>query len=213
MVKEHTFETEFISLNEEDISSLLYSHRKHNEYHLLYGYSTSNEAAKLYDATLQRLCEKVEYVLSNWRNEGVFIKLNTRSPKDVVIDDINSENSKKILRDVEDSLPTVISERKKYPKQSNCVTPHHIVDSFTRVTTSSMKLNHGKEVIELLSKSTREYQDLLSVQTFGLRNIKGVFITLRKWHHSVVHRPYGEFRGFVYQNNLNALTQYDNFTF
>jgi len=65
----------------------------------------------------------------------------------------------------------------------------------------------------LLVKSTRVSQDLTKIASFGATFTPDSAIVVREWHPEVPKQAEMEFRGFVYKNQLNAISQYDDMTF
>lgn len=217
-LKAHTFETKFLYLNKEEITALIFSHRKVQSYDKLYGSSKLLSPKKTLEQTeqiLSTLEKKIDERLQDWGDLGCFIKINTRSPKDVAINSTGTKISDGILENVTKSLPNVIRERRRYGEdKTGIANSNDIIDTFTRVTTALGRITTGQQAIELLAKSDRVYTDLSSIYSYGNDQVlENVCIVLRKWFPTVPDRPYGEFRGFVYKNQLNALSQYDNCTF
>ena len=131
--------------------------------------------------------------------------MNTRSPKDVCIDSVDDpENVERLLEWVEDDL---LNSNKARKELDHNFTGDEIIRSFTKACTKSMKISNATEAIKTLLKSSRIFQDLSRVERFG-ENAKAK-IVFREWNENVVDRPHMEFRGFVYKNSLNALSQYD----
>jgi len=63
----------------------------------------------------------------------------------------------------------------------------------------------GKEAVELLGNSHRIWQDIVSALDAIIDEFS-IFVVLRKW--AAIH-PSLEFRGFVYNRNLNAISSYN----
>jgi very-short-patch-repair endonuclease len=70
-----------------------------------------------------------------------------------------------------------------------------------------MKVNSGKEAMKLLTNSYRIYEDLKKNTSFGEKNFKSK-IMLREWIEEVSDNPQYEFRSFVSNRSLNAVSQY-----
>jgi hypothetical protein len=79
-------------------------------------------------------------------------------------------------------------------------------------TNKMMKVDNSKDALELLIKSSRIYEDLQKNISFGKQHYKSKLI-LRQWIPEIVDHPEREFRCFVHQKNLNAVTQYFSDTY
>eukprot|EP01130_Rhizamoeba_saxonica_P004084 TRINITY_DN1680_c0_g1_i1.p1 TRINITY_DN1680_c0_g1~~TRINITY_DN1680_c0_g1_i1.p1 ORF type:complete len:221 (-),score=33.82 TRINITY_DN1680_c0_g1_i1:49-711(-) len=71
-----------------------------------------------------------------------------------------------------------------------------------------MKCMDGTRAIDLLSRSTRVREDLTKILCFGLIEDFECQLVIREWIDEVVDRPEYEFRGFVSEKKLNALSMY-----
>jgi len=128
------------------------------------------------------------------QNEYSFIKLNTRSPKDVA----HSSHEKKKYQDIILSELKYIQDRKNHDQ---------ILHAFVRGQMKSLKIQTGKEAIELLTNSYRIREDLMKNINFGKEHFKSK-LEIRKWVSVVPEHPECEFRCFVHQSNMNAASQY-----
>ncbi|KAF0973662.1 hypothetical protein FDP41_007049 [Naegleria fowleri] len=130
-----------------------------------------------------------------------FIRLNTRSPKDAAF---STQKIKQILK------------RKLYEKSmqyrenrllSNEEKQNDEFISFFESQVGVMKFESGAEALEMMTTSNRVFEDL----SIALEHRKdpvdwNVYIAMRKW---ISHHEIGlEFRGFVYERKLCALSQY-----
>lgn len=68
-----------------------------------------------------------------------------------------------------------------------------------------MIVHSGKEAVELLGNSHRIWQDIQSTIDAIIDDFS-MFIVIRKW--AAIH-PSLEFRGFVYNRSLNAISSYN----
>lgn len=126
-------------------------------------------------------------------NDGAFVKLNTRSPKDVPWKCHNDESYQNQLnKEVER-----VSDR----------TPNNICVAFLKAMNKSMKINSGKSAMELLGRSQRIYEDLQKNTGFGEKLYESKII-LREWNEEMIELPQFEFRCFVHEKKLNAISQY-----
>jgi len=82
--------------------------------------------------------------------------------------------------------------------------------AFTRVMTTRNQARSGKDAMYLLRHSLRIKEDLQQLHTWNKIAGLSVSISVRKWNADVARHPSMEFRGFVYNNQLNAVSQYDD---
>ena len=82
--------------------------------------------------------------------------------------------------------------------------------AFTRVMSAKNQVKNGKEAMFLLRHSLRTKEDLQQLTSWNKTAGLTASITVRKWNPDVARHPGMEFRGFVYNNQLNALSQYDD---
>lgn len=82
--------------------------------------------------------------------------------------------------------------------------------AFTRVMSSKNQVKDGKEAMYLLRHSLRIKEDVQQLKTWNKIAGLNTSISVRKWNFDVARHPGMEFRGFVYNNQLNALSQYDD---
>ncbi|XP_064384704.1 uncharacterized protein LOC135333633 [Halichondria panicea] len=87
---------------------------------------------------------------------------------------------------------------------------NQILRAFLLSTTALFKVKTGKEAIDLLRRSVSIRNDLNQLKAFG--GVEGVQVSLSvcRWQEQVASYPGMEFRGFVYKNELNALSQYND---
>ena len=82
--------------------------------------------------------------------------------------------------------------------------------AFTRVMSMKNQVRNGKAAMYLLRHSLRIKEDLQQLHTWNKIAGLNVSISVRKWNPTVARHPGMEFRGFVYDNKLNAVSQYDD---
>lgn len=155
---------------------------------------------------LEGLEAKIQQKIEKFGDAGVFIKLNTRSPKDVSFDSTYDQQKVSSLMDLFEGF--LREERPDEEQQTlkHQFTNTEVMGAFVKASTASMQVKNGLEAIDLLLESSRVNQDLSKVEEFGLNNATAA-IVVRKWNPNVVTRNHMEFRGFVYQNQLNAVSQ------
>jgi len=99
---------------------------------------------------------------------------------------------------------------KKIPEQERNDNTETI--AFVKATTKAMMLSTGAEALKLLTTSSRISEDLNKILPFP-RELFQCKIIVREWLKELPETPQGEFRAFVHNNNLNALTQYYSFCY
>lgn len=85
--------------------------------------------------------------------------------------------------------------------------PNSVYIAFLKGMNKCMKISTGKEALELLTRSQRVYEDLEKNIEFGEKLYESKII-LRQWVDEVMDYPQFEFRSFVHDKKLNALSQY-----
>jgi len=152
--------------------------------------------------TLHHMAQLVETSSINrfpdCQSKGFFVRLNTRSPKDSRIFSPLMKDS--IARDVENYKQTKGKEVDENAMLSIVYT------NFVK----NMKVHSGEEAIDILGKSYRIWQDITAtIQTkvnVDENDDSGIKIVVREW---AGISPSLEFRGFVYNGTLNAITSYN----
>ncbi len=139
--------------------------------------------------SLNKLADRISDVISSFSpQDGVFVKLSTRSPKDSHIAFSKAVKAYK-------ALPTPLSGNEK-------------LISFGGISLDSLHVTNGLEAIKLFVSSDRVGEDLEYAlepgdQDFDTR----VSIVVRKW----VKIPLSsEFRGFVWDGKLTSIGQYNH---
>lgn len=165
----------------------------------------SEEEAKV----LNELSNRIQEALRIFP-QGAFIKLDTRSPKDVSVDDYSDPGTRELLQKEferlrgQGVLPTDgISEFT--PELKN-----HIVAAFVKATNKRLRITSAAEAIHLLTASSRVMQDLSKSLEFEKYRWTTQLV-LREWNDYIADHPEREFRAFVHGNQLNAITQYFSF--
>jgi len=147
---------------------------------------------------LMDIKQKLDEKLKQFPN-GAFVKLDTRSPKDVPVYAFQNEIVRKLVDcELEKLNPSQLRD------------DDEITAAFVRATNKYMKVTNGEEALNLLVLSDRVLQDLEKALQYGEKFFSAK-VVLREWIDEVPNRPEMEFRGFVHKNQLNALTQYFSF--
>jgi len=92
---------------------------------------------------------------------------------------------------------------------------NHRIWSFVKATTKIMKITTGEEAMNLLRNSERIHSDLAKILHFEKVSEKlcNSDLVFREWMDECPDRPEYEFRGFVNNNQLNALSMYCCFAY
>lgn len=86
-------------------------------------------------------------------------------------------------------------------------TPNTETLAYIKAMNHIMRLENGDDVIEMFGHSYRIFEDLSASLRYP-PHLFDVKLVLRQWREEVPSYPEGEFRAFVHNKNLNALTQY-----
>jgi hypothetical protein len=181
-IKDVTYETTFVSVSPEEARAMAAHYKARTE---------GGEVDDGVTQTLANLKTRVEEALEPFREDGVFVKLDSRSPKDATN---RFEAGKKILKEMLNN------------RDPNTFTPDELVNFVFQAHIASFRLFTAIEVIETLLYSNRVVTDEIPLALDHLDTWK-VQIVLRRWCDLPVRF---EFRGFVFDNKLTALCQYYN---
>jgi hypothetical protein len=145
--------------------------------------------------TLSGLSSKLTSLLADFPN-GAFFKLDLRSPKDVPAQRLTPANAR-LSRLFEDEL-------RKLPDEW---TPNNVATAWAVATLQFQRVTTADEVIFMMGESSRIYEDLTAMRCFPPEHFD-MSIVLREWDDTIPANQLREFRGFVHNANLNAVTQY-----
>jgi hypothetical protein len=148
---------------------------------------------------LQNLSHRIDEIIQGSfnSNEGVFVKLSTRSPKD----------SKTIFRKAIQQFDERISAKRENDAQ---LRESSSEDNYRMVVMSEEMLNccavhNGHEAVTILCDSQRVAEDLMYAYEEDEEDYS-LSIVIRAWDPRV--NPGCEFRGFVWDRKLNCIGQY-----
>lgn len=178
--------TSFISLTLEEGQVIS---RAFSKIHIHPGPQTPQDLAVLQNLE-KKIQEKIEHTQEG---QGVFIRLSRRSPKDVL----------SIIPSIKASSLTTLSGLLQNTQDQS----QRYIAVFQSFMTS-MKVTSGKMAVEMLINSSRVHSDILFSMDFP--KAFDVQVCIRDW---VPMTPESEFRGFVYERKLNALTQASDLLF
>ena len=192
VLRDYTFKTYFIPLEIEDAIAMS------NFYEEKYLSENKNSNKLTFDdinriKNLEIKIQKIIDLNPNLKTKGCFVRLSGRSPKDG-----EPYNMQKIKNNYENNL---IRYEKEYNLKKD--SPQLKVLSFLR--SNNLKSENAKEVLNILLSSERIHLDLKDWIQEGGKEM-------------LVLREYGgdlcddlEFRAFIYNNKLTAITQYDHY--
>ncbi|KAL9657809.1 hypothetical protein ABK040_013147 [Willaertia magna] len=192
LFKDFTATTEFIPLTIDEAKIIC----KQYEYSILN--KKENELNSLDYEILDNLRNKID---NQMKSENIyFIRMSTRSPKDAAY---QSEKMKEVLQ-------RKLNERNYVTTKQEYLSNEEIQNnefiSFFESQIESLCVESGNEILELLTTSTRVYEDLIIALQYRNNNEWNIQIVLRNYilNHDIAL----EFRGFVYNKKLTALSQY-----
>ena len=219
ILRPHTFPTSFLPLSHIEIQSLV------TNFSPVYKKFTEDSARALVrnSTVLSSLAQRVDEALRGLEGNAAFVKLNTRSPKDVVFDDFDKRHVRKVIQSVESDLADVKAEYAEEDGQGECVPKASATDlvltAFNRALLRLLKATDGEGAIALLIRSRRVNEDLVNALNFSKYNsstnddMQATSLALRSWSPALHRRTQLEFRAFIYQSSFNALTAYDSLTY
>ncbi|KAG2377915.1 hypothetical protein C9374_009000 [Naegleria lovaniensis] len=212
-----TFDTEFIDIEKDVALVFIKYHEKFEFFHQNSGkhekdrelHSEKEFVIQLIDSmkkdlSIQKLQQKIDDCRL-WKGQKeevrnpLFFKLSSRSPKDVTR--MNDKN-------VDDLFEKDLKEY--FPIESDRNNNSNRIVSFTRAATKLLQISSSNDVLELMLRSTRVYQDLIEtyVDFWNDSSPTKNRIALREWDPSIDIRF--EFRTFVVNSKLRACSQYNH---
>jgi hypothetical protein len=236
-LKEYTFYTRPLPISFDEAKALV-------DYHNLKYLRKVGELAPNQQLLLIEFEKKIDQILEEDKEhfaDGAFIKLNTRSPKDVPVYDFYNPRISSLVQQELDNLyrDYLLPQEHDYSEKEKDL-DNLIVDqsssllsssslgqiklkpginlnairdgnaethSFVVATNKALRIRSGQDALYLLTRSDRICQDLSKLMPYG----PGLFsatLMIRQWLSEVAVRPQYEFRAFVHQNKLNAMSQF-----
>eukprot|EP01080_Neovahlkampfia_damariscottae_P006833 gene6833-10998_t len=175
-LKEYTYKTTTISISKKEAQFLTKQHEKFVK--------TGESNPKPEEIqTIELLLKKVEIGIKEFNDEA-FLKMSSRSPKDVMNEKFDS------------LVKEELSKKTKNDDNEKCF-------AILRAACLLLKVKSRQEVIDLLIKSERIYSDF---QEELQREEFKISLILREW---VDIHPDMEFRGFCFNGKFTALSQYN----
>ena len=194
-LRDHTYETWFVELDAAETSAL---HRAASAGRI--------EGERQALASAQA---RVDEALA-LAGPSAFVKLNTRSPKDVVM---GADGDPAVVDVVLGRVRERLRGAQPSQQHEELDATSLLMSAFVAATTEELRVADGAGALALLARSQRVRQDLAKVVSFGTSGAARASISVRRWCDEVARHPEGEFRGFVWQGALNAVSQYDDVTF
>ena len=219
-LQEHTFPTEHVTITYQEAQAIIKAHQTCSELRSSKRDSLSpgsNEMAAFRSAglgavtypdvlanvdgasrsALQNLASRLDKTIARSFRHGCFAKLNTRSPKDVVIYDFGDTS---VQACVDNALQRLSPEALKKRDEDAFAT------AFVKGSNRAMQSHNGVQIMRIFVLSTRVAEDLTKMVQFGERVfngsegggagvrkvVSGASIVLREWQDSVVEHPEGE---------------------
>ena len=187
-----SFGTKMFDLEKNVAQAIL---KKIRTYQIIGGQMRDNPDAEKLSTEEENLLKNLEHVLDRHLGGNIhFVKLSTRSYKDSVFE----MKSQRTAEFVEKELEKINWKDVKDERELDNLE----VQAFFRGANRAMSVKSGREVLELSFQSFRVRQDLEAA------------LKREPWDLKVVVREYveipleGEFRGFVFEKRLVALSQY-----
>ncbi|ORX76394.1 hypothetical protein BCR32DRAFT_329365 [Anaeromyces robustus] len=212
-IREYTFETIFLNVNTETCRAIT----KYAESARLIRQSINfqsnledrlfihEEAAKYLPVSkeifelLDTLENQLDNAIKSFGEDGAFVKLSTRSPKDTAIQLHNMHVF------IAESLRKDMDCREKEGPMEDKEWYRCGVSAFVDACCKVLHVRNGREAMFLILHSDRVYSDITRMELTNTKDSK-VQIAIRRWDSRVV--PALEFRSFVYNHTMTACTQY-----
>jgi len=192
MIKSFSFQSVFHSLEKEIAEALLDGHKKFCSGKISKSIIEENEA-------LQRLVKLIDRLHHEAKWPHIFVRLSSRSPKDAalsapIFQEIYHRELKKLAEEEKDISESSDANRK--------------LQALYRASTYALRQKSGFEAVCIMIESDRIQGDL---KEFVEGQVKSDFnLVIREFR---TFAPEMEFRGFVYNKRLTALTQYNEFCY
>lgn len=188
LLEDLTFKSYFIRIEREEANSM---YRYYNKRYLSRGTFTLKDTENLIN--LEKKIDSFIKGNKNLNEKGAFIRLSGRSPKDG-----DGYDLKKLYNEYLNNLDN-LSKKLNIDKDDGNLKVNAIS------MTHTLKVNNGKEAMSLLLTSERVHSDMSD----WLNNGGKEQIVLREFNNNLNYDY--EFRAFVYNYKLTAISQYDHY--
>lgn len=223
-----TFPTLVLDLSKEEARAIIHSHRDYIQSVSIFTRnksSSSSSPSSTEDTYVSKVTEKersllqdvearLDEAIKTFPNGGAFVKLHTRSPKDAPYrDHTNPDLQKLVFHEIEQADQKAREyhddHNSEEDKKSSFVrySPNTILIGFLKAMNKAMGVRTGAQALKLLTVSDRVAEDLSKNESFD----DALFfskLVVREFDPRVAENPHLEFRSFVYDRNLNAISQY-----
>jgi len=186
LIVEFTFPSVFRSLSREGAAAIVKAH--------------AHGAADSSDAELNKIASDIDAAkdASGWKS--IFIRLSSRSPKDAPL---ASPAFRDVLKIESANVERFEKDLPAYEGQETNRKMHALY----RASTYAMKATTGQEALNFLVHSKRIQDDLKGYADGTIQDFNLVVREFRTFD------PDLEFRGFIYQGKMTALSQYNEYVY
>ncbi|RUP45607.1 hypothetical protein BC936DRAFT_147959 [Jimgerdemannia flammicorona] len=178
----HTFATEFLPLTADEVEAIV------SNFSPVYKKCTDENARQKVrgNVMLSALANRIDARIAILGGGAVFVKLNTRSPKDVMFDDFEEAHVNRVIKSIKDDLVDIRKEQTValesaasagttidpavQPHVANVPTPSptdFALASLNRTMLRLLRLTTGESAVTLLLRSRRVNEDLGRVRQFA----------------------------------------------
>ncbi|RUS21727.1 hypothetical protein BC937DRAFT_91699 [Endogone sp. FLAS-F59071] len=212
ILRDHTFKTQTIALSRDEAAALVAA----GEINL--GQRKGAVISSSERTSLDGLESKIEETMQRWdfdnEQRGWFVKTSRRSPKDAVV--VGERMFELFKKNWEETL---YKKRKQKRDTGILEDGDSHLDENAKITAllqagrDCLKIITAKEAMTLLTNSERVFGDIESIleeQPETTTTSFDCFIVLRKWEYIPIEY---EFRCFVNEGKMNAISQYDSIVF
>lgn len=164
-------------------------------------------------AALAGLAEAIDGAIATLGGP-VFVRLSSRSPKDVALHAPKTRHLIARELDLQDSAAAAHQRAFDAPGVVDTLSPRDLAETaesvaLVRAISLVLAVDTGAEAVDMLSRSTRVYEDISTAELL-LQEAFDLAIVVRKWE---VVEPELEFRTFVVNDAVVAITQYTSNVF
>eukprot|EP00211_Chloroparvula_japonica_P005551 CAMPEP_0119123782 /NCGR_PEP_ID=MMETSP1310-20130426/3611_1 /TAXON_ID=464262 /ORGANISM="Genus nov. species nov., Strain RCC2339" /LENGTH=347 /DNA_ID=CAMNT_0007113645 /DNA_START=139 /DNA_END=1182 /DNA_ORIENTATION=- len=195
LIKEHSFSSRFVPLPREAAVELKEAHRLWRETPASWQWHEHRVDFPALEALRSAMDGERQHLAGG--NDGFFVRISTRSPKDAVL---SGPGFRSVCNQEYDTLCAI---EREYPAYEGADLNRRL-HALYRASTFAMKMPSADLAIQLMSESSRIQDDLSSCVERA--DGPAFNVVLREF---VDFSPELEFRAFVYERRLTAITQYN----
>ena len=204
-LQRHTPRSVFLEVTDSELVALFAACKRYQQkglkvdkFNSLDDLELATEEKELLEGLAARIDESIE---SYFLQKKVFVKLSTRSPKDALTDEVNERFKvyldEELDRNMKESLNKNGLESQNLDSIAVCIAKR-----------KCMKIKSGQEALNILILSSRVREDLM--KSYDCNWKFSLKVILREWFD---FKPEQEFRIFVKDRQLTAVTQYCYFQY